>query len=297
MKAARLGARPAGSGKQPDSAEFSVGGILHFSGSIRMHSEATSMTTDTKPLIGLTCRFSEDDGWYYLSADYSRAVEAAGGIAVLIPLLPEAAAEIAARLDGVVICGSGNDVDPARYHQPQHPKVISIQADLDETSYRVLEAAFTDQKPVLGICYGMQLLNVFLEGTLIQHIPDAVRGALEHQDRRARHVVQWEPESRLGEWAAGFGEVEVNSTHHQAIQKPGLGLRVVGRAPDGIIEAVEGEFADHFVVGVQWHPERIWKEEAVSRRIFEEFVVAAARRKRWSSGAGAEHDSHASEQR
>jgi putative glutamine amidotransferase len=253
------------------------------------------MTTDTKPLIGLTCRFSESDGWYYLSADYSRAVEAAGGIAVLIPLLPEAAAELTARLDGVVICGSGSDVDPARYHQPRHPKVNSIQAELDETSCRVLEGAFTDKKPVLGICYGMQLLNVFLAGTLIQHIPDALREALPHQDRRTRHAVRLEPESRMAEWAAGLREVAVNSTHHQAIQKPGLGLRVVGRAPDGIIEAVEGEFADHFVLGVQWHPERIWKEEPLSRRIFEEFVIAASRRKRWSPGAVAEHDSHATE--
>jgi putative glutamine amidotransferase len=290
-----LEAGPARSGKQRGSAEFSVRGILHFSGSIRMHSESTSMTTDTKPLIGLTCRYSESDDWYYLPADYLRAVQAAGGIAVLIPLLPEAAAEIAARLDGVVICGSGSDVDPARYHQPQHPNVISIQADLDETGCRVLESAFTEKKPVLGICYGMQLLNVFLEGTLIQHIPDAVPGALEHQDRRARHVVQWEPESRMGERVAGTRNAEVNSTHHQAIQKPGLGLRVAGRAPDGIIEAVEGEFADQFVFGVQWHPERIWKEEAVSRRIFEELVGAAARRKRWSSGAVAVHGSRASE--
>ena len=253
------------------------------------------MTTDTKPLIGLTCRYSEGDDWSYLPADYIRAVQAAGGIAVPIPLLPEAAAELAARLDGVVICGSGSDVDPARYHQPQHPKVSSIQSDLDETGCRVMASAFTEHKPVLGICYGMQLLNVFLEGTLIQHIPDALQGALEHQDRSARHVVQWEPESRIGEWAAGLGAVEVNSTHHQAIQQPGLGLRVAARAPDGIIEAVEGEFADHFVLGVQWHPERIWKEEAVSRRIFEELVEAAARRKQWSAGEFAEHNSHASE--
>ncbi len=260
-----------------------------------MNTEETNMAAGTKPLIGLICRFSEGDDWYYLSADYSRAVEAAGGIAVLIPLRPEAAAEIAARLDGVVICGSGSDVDPARYHQPQHPQVKSIQADLDETSCRVLEGAFTDKKPVLGICYGMQLLNVFLAGTLIQHIPDALRGALQHQDRRTRHAVRMEPESRMAEWAAGLREVAVNSTHHQAIQKPGLGLWVVGRAPDGIIEAVEGEFADHFVLGVQWHPERIWKEEAVSQRIFEEFVVAAARRMRWSGGAVAEQDAHASE--
>ena len=258
-----------------------------------MNSEAKSMAAGTKPLIGLTCRFSEGDDWYYLSADYSRAVEAAGGIAVLIPLLPDTAAEIAAHLDGVVICGSGSDVDPERYHQPRHPKVKTVQADLDETSGRVLEVAFTEKKPVLGICYGMQLLNVFLEGTLIQHIPGTVRGALQHQDRSARHAVRWEPDSRIGEWAAGLGGAEVNSTHHQAILKPGLGLRVVGRAPDGVIEAVEGEFADHFVLGVQWHPERIWREEPVSRRIFEEFVIAAAGRMRWS--AVAEQDAHASE--
>lgn len=260
-----------------------------------MNFEATSRTTGTKPLIGLTCRFSEGDSWHFLSADYSRAVEAAGGVAVLIPLLPESAAEIAARLDGVVICGSASDVDPTRYNQPQHPKVKSVQYDLDETACRILESAYADKKPVLGICYGMQLLNVFLAGTLIQHIPDAVRGAVQHDDRRAMHALRLEPESRMAEWAANLGEIEVNSTHHQAIQKIGLGLRLVARANDGIIEAVEGEFADHFVLGVQWHPERIWKEEALSQRIFEEFVDAAAQRMRWRTAAVVERDAQATE--
>src|SRR4051812_15975337 len=106
-----------------------------------MHSEQSSTATCAKPLIGLTCRYSEGDGWYYLPADYSRAVEAAGGTPILVPLLPQAATEIAERLDAVVICGSGSDVDPARYGQPAHPKV-TVQADLDETSCRLLENAF-----------------------------------------------------------------------------------------------------------------------------------------------------------
>jgi len=240
-----------------------------------------------KPLIGLTCRFSDRDDWYYLQVDYSRAVAAAGGIPVMIPLVPETAAELAARLDALVLCGSASDVDPARYRQPTHPMVKTIHSERDETDYQVLEHAFAEKKPVLGICYGMQLLNVFLKGTLIQHIPECVPGAIEHEDPATRHRIAIEPETQLAGWSGGAREITVNSTHHQGIQNLGLGLRVAARADDGMIEAVQGEFASHFVLGVQWHPERIWKEEGVSREIFSELVRAA---QRWNSrnGAGAE---------
>jgi putative glutamine amidotransferase len=247
------------------------------------------MTSTSKPLIGLTCRFDENDDWYYLPADYSRAVVSAGGIPVQIPLLPEVAMDLAAELDGFVLCGSTSDVDPERYRQARRPEVKTIHRDLDETGCRLLEHAFHHKKPVLAICYGLQLLNVFLEGTLIQHIPQGVPQAIQHQDRWIRHEVAIEPGSRLAEWTRGISAVRVNSTHHQAIQKLGLGLRVAARTSDGVIEAVEGEFPDHFVVGVEWHPERIWKEEPLSRRLFSEFVLAASRRgNQLRHGAGAE---------
>ena len=233
----------------------------------------------TKPLIGLTCRWDESNDYYYLTGDYSRAVVAAGGIPVQIPLIPDIVEEIAARLDGFVLCGSPSDVDPARYGQPRHPEVKMVHPERDETDYRVLEQVFQGKKPVLGICFGMQSLNVYLQGTLLQHIPDSIPKALEHKNRQIRHPVVLEPGCRLSEWAGGTKELLVNSTHHQAVGETGKGLRVVARAPDGVVEGVEGNFPGHFVVGVQWHPERIWKEEPLSARLFAELVQAASQRR------------------
>lgn len=228
-----------------------------------------------KPLIGLTCRWEEANGWYYLSSDYGRAVAAAGGIPVQIPLLPEIVEELAARLDGFVLCGSPSDVDPARYGQPRHAEVRVVHREREETDRRVLEHAFREKKPVLGICFGMQSLNVYRAGTLVQHIPAQIAGAWEHKDREARHPVALAAGSRLAGWAGGATEIRVNSTHHQSLDAVGGGLRVVARAPDGVIEAVEGDFPDHFVIGVQWHPERIWEQEPLSARVFRELVRAA----------------------
>jgi len=229
-----------------------------------------------KPLIGLTCRWDESNDWYYLPGDYSRAVAAAGGIPIQIPLVPGIAEDLAQRLDGFVLCGSASDVDPARYGEPRHPEVEIVHPERDETDRQVLAHAFHEKKPVLGICFGMQSLNVYLEGTLLQHIPASIAGALEHQDRQARHPVVMEPGSRMAEWAGDAPELLVNSTHHQSVQRLGRGLKVVARATDGVIEAVEGDFPRHFVIGVQWHPERLWEEEPLSARVFQELVRAAS---------------------
>ena len=235
-----------------------------------------TLATQRKPLIGLTCSYAVEDARYYLAAEYSSAVSAAGGASVQIPLLPDAAADIAARLDGIVLCGSPSDVEPARYGRSRQPEVANVNSSLDETCCRLLEHAFSEKKPVLAICYGVQVLNVFLGGTLIQHIPAAVDGALEHRDPTARHGVALEAGSQFATWAGDASEIFVNSTHHQAIEQSGRGLRVAGCSADGVIEAIEGQFPGHFVVGVQWHPERIWKEEAVSRQIFSELMEAAS---------------------
>jgi len=229
----------------------------------------------TKPLIGLTCRWDDEKQWFYLPGDYAHAVVAAGGVPVMIPLVFGTAADVAARVDAVVLPGSYSDVDPERYGQRRDPNVTRIHPKRDETDFQVLEHAFQEKKPVLGICYGMQSLNVYLGGTLIQHIPAAVGSALEHQGADAQHVAQIEPGSHLAAWAGGLPQVRVNSTHHQAVDRPGRGLRVVAKAPDGVIEAVEGDWPDHLVVGVQWHPERIWRNEPLSARLFAELVQAA----------------------
>lgn len=234
----------------------------------------------TKPLIGLTCRWDDEKEWHYLPSDYAEAVAAAGGVPVLVPLLSGTASELAARLDAIVLTGSPSDVDPARYGQTPHAEVTKIHPERDETDFQVLERAFQKKKPVLGICFGMQSLNVYLGGTLIQHIPATIPNALQHKDPYARHRILIEPGSRIEEWAGSARGVQVNSTHHQAIEKPGRGLRVVAQAPDGVIEAVEGGFPEHLVLGVQWHPERIWHHERLSARLFTELVLAAAQHRK-----------------
>ncbi|HWP85517.1 MAG TPA: gamma-glutamyl-gamma-aminobutyrate hydrolase family protein [Terriglobia bacterium] len=229
-----------------------------------------------KPLIGLTCRWDPEKRRHYLDSDYLGAITAAGGIPVLIPLVSGTAAALAARLDGIVLTGSASDVDPELYGQRWHPAVTQVHPERDETDFQVLEQAFRDKKPVLGICYGMQSMNVYLGGSLIQDIPSIVPGAMAHEGGNARHEILLKPGSLLAAWAGRARKIQVNSSHHQAVDKPGLGLRVAAQAPDGIIEALEGGFPNHWVLGVAWHPERICHSERLSARLFTELVEAAA---------------------
>ena len=228
-----------------------------------------------KPLIGLTSRWDEEKRRHYLAAEYSEAVAAAGGIPVLIPLVPEIAADLAPRLDAIILTGSASDVDPARYQRARRPEATSVHPNRDATDFALLDCVFREKKPVLGICYGLQSLNVFLGGSLVQDIPSEVVNAVGHNGEDIRHPVTINVGSRLAEWSGGRSLVQVNSTHHQAIDRLGRSLQVSGRAPDGIIEAVEGTVSDQFVIAVQWHPERISKTEPLSARLFAELVLAA----------------------
>jgi len=227
----------------------------------------------------MTCRWDAEKQRHYLESAYSEAIAAAGGVPVLIPLVSGAAAELTARLDGIILSGSGSDVDPELYRQKRRTEVTQVHPARDETDFAVLEQAFREKKPVLGICYGMQSLNVYLGGSLVQHIPASVASSIAHDSPTAHHEVLLEPGSQLSTWLGGLTKVQVNSTHHQSIEKPGLGLRVAAVAADGVIEAVEGGFPDHFVIAVQWHPERIWHTERLSARLFSELVDAATSRR------------------
>jgi putative glutamine amidotransferase len=156
--------------------------------------------------------------------------------------------------------------------------VTQVHRERDETDFAVLEHAFQMRKPLLGICFGMQSLNVYQGGTLIQDIPSLVPGAAQHDGPEAHHDASVEPGSSLAIWSGGARKIRVNSSHHQAIDKTGRDLRVTARAPDGVIEALEGSFPDHFIIAVAWHPERIWKDEPLSARLFTELIAAATRR-------------------
>ena len=229
------------------------------------------------PVIGIIGQWTEEKQRCYVSGEFLRAVDAAGGVPAMIPLLPAGVEKLVARMDGYILSGNASDMDPARYGQPRHPQVKTIQPERDETDWRVLEHVFRTRKPVLGICFGMQSLNVYRGGTLVQHIAAQVPGALDHANRQLEHLIALEPGSRLAEWTGGIRELLVNSTHHQSADRIGTGLRVAARAPDGVIEAIEGDSPDHFVIGVEWHPDRMWETEPLAARIFRELVLAAAR--------------------
>ena len=213
---------------------------------------------------------------------YERAVEMAGGQAVRIPLDQSSSdvMDLIAGCDGVLLPGSSADVDPLKYDTFRHPKTADADSKRDTVDELLLQNAYSARKPVLGICYGLQILNVYRTGTLLQHIESQVN----HEAGKTvaiAHAVLVEPKSKLAGIIGRSAEREafplpVNSSHHQSAEEIGDGLRIVARSQeDGIIEAVEGTSPDHFVLAVQWHPERSVDEDEPSRAIFRALVEAA----------------------
>ena len=217
---------------------------------------------------------------------YERAVRAAGGEPVIVNV-KGTNAEIAQAVklcDGVLLPGSPADVDPEKYGAQRHPKTARADALRDNTDELLLQDAYNMRKPVFGICYGLQSLNVWRTGTLDQELPQDVKHEAGREVAQA-HQVRVEPQSKLAEILRKAGVlpegdesvVTVNSRHHQAAEVVGDGLQLVAWCPeDGVKEAVEGTAPDHFVLGVQWHPERTFDDDAASRALFSAFVQAAA---------------------
>ena len=224
---------------------------------------------------------TSDDPEYNQRAlpQYLEAIKAAGADPVVVHLADtrEQVANLLASVQGILLPGSGHDVDPALYGEAPAPETASndiARAVVDEI---LLQNAFNQRKPVLTICHGTQTLNVWRGGTLIQDLKTPVNHKPGREVVEA-HPVRIEPRSRLTEILAQAGESEaqVNSSHHQAIRNVGNDLRVTAVSPrDGVVEAVELESPNHFVVGVQWHPERTYAQSEFSRAMFSAFVDAA----------------------
>lgn len=213
-------------------------------------------------------------------ANYVRAVERAGGAAVaLVPGQTDPGKALAG-LDALILTGGG-DVHPDLYHDAAHPETADIDPARDALEIELVRRAKESGLPTLCICRGIQVLNVALDGTLTQHLPDEVGEDVPHslQGTDGIHKVEVDAGSHLAR-VLGTTETSPASSHHQAIGKLGKGLRVVARSPaDDVIEAVEAE--DHpWLIGVQWHPERSISFEPCQQKLFDDLVRAARERKR-----------------
>jgi putative glutamine amidotransferase len=214
-----------------------------------------------------------------LGLTYLTAIEAAGGLPVVIPPLDSDAFEpMLTRLDGICLSG-GPDLDPALYRRDRHSELGPVEPDLDRIELELVRCADARGLPLLAICRGQQALNVARGGTLHQHLPDRPGVTIDHRQQLAgdqdTHSVEISQGSRLAE-LMGTTHARVNSFHHQAIDRLGVGLRAVAWSPDGVIEGVESP-ARGFAVGVQWHAETL-TARAEHAALFEGLVAAAGQR-------------------
>jgi putative glutamine amidotransferase len=233
-----------------------------------------------RPLIGIMMRHELETERFYLARYYSEAVEAAGGAPMHLPLIPspELIKAVVSRLDGVLLPGSDSDVDPLRYGREPHAKLGAVHPLRDETDLLVLQEVEERRLPLLAICFGMQIWNVSRGGSLIQDIPAEVPSALKHEQgaprERPSHSVSFHTDSLLARLAGGERWI-VNSHHHQALERIGLGLHATAWSPDGLVEAVEDSSEGCWAVGVQWHPELGREKDNLSIGLFKAFVKAA----------------------
>jgi len=232
-----------------------------------------------KPWIGIPTRYHEKSEMAGQIRHYLDAVLWAGGLPLLIPSTGDrdVIREYVERAQGILLPGSPTDIDPARYGAAPHPKLGRLYPEREATDFAILDLVELRNLPVLGICFGVQSINVHRGGSLIQDIPSVIPDHQPHDedDGRppARHMIQF-PENSLIARLAGRPEVEVNSYHHQSVDGAGRNLRPVAFAPDGVIEAVE-DTTGRFVIGVQWHPERGWKQDPFSQALFTSFIDEA----------------------
>jgi putative glutamine amidotransferase len=225
-----------------------------------------------KPLVGITSDYQPDKANYFLTEAYVQAIASCGGIPVILPPIEDGSPQtVLAPLDALVISGGDFDLDPELYGESRHPRLGSLNPRRTNYELQLLQAALARDLPLLGICGGLQLLNVAFGGSLYQHLPAQLGSQIEHeQDDVLAHAVSIEPQSILYS-ILQTPRVMVNSTHHQAINRLGRGLKPVAWAPDGVIEAVE-EPNHHFVLGVQWHPESLIGQRPVWKGLFERLM-------------------------
>ena len=213
-----------------------------------------------------------------LGLAYLRAIEASGGLPLVIPPMPSSAiAPLVDRLHGLCLSG-GPDLDPVAYGAAPHPELGPTEPELDSFELDLAREAHGRNLPILAICRGAQLLNVATGGSLLQHVPDLTDGTVEHRQPGAADKVTHLVDLAGGSLTAaviGATEISVNSFHHQAVDRLGRGLLAVGWSPDGVVEAIEAPARD-FVLGVQWHAECL-AERPEQKKLFTGLVEASQR--------------------
>jgi putative glutamine amidotransferase len=232
------------------------------------------------PVIGFTMDYEEQGGysklpWYALRENYMTAVSSLGAIPIALPHELSQVEDYLDMISGLVVTGGAFDVPPSLYGAKAAHKTVTTKERRTAFESAVTRGMLKSHKPILGICGGEQLLNVLLGGTLIQHIPDAIVNALQHEQPNPRtepgHMVRIKPGTLLHA-IVGAEEIPVNSAHHQAVAQVGPEVVINAVAPDGVIEGIE--YTRHpFCLGVEWHPE--YHISPADTRIFEAFVAAA----------------------
>lgn len=222
---------------------------------------------------------------YELKAAYADAVFRAGGLPFIIPYTDDRTLidQYLDRVSGLVITGGAFDIPPEAYGEAPKDLLGALKPTRTTFEMTVLKAALSRRLPILGICGGMQLLNVAYGGSLIQDIGTEVTNAKEHEQKHDRtqpqHPIDVKDHTLLAEAVGGRGQLMVNSTHHQAVSRVGEGLLVSALAPDGVVEGIESKSKDHFVVGVQWHPELMVDTVPTNLGIYRSFVHRARDRR------------------
>jgi len=220
-----------------------------------------------KPIIGITTDIK--NGNFEIEEKYAHAIANAGGIPLLIPSMPHNTSlikETVERIDGLLLPGS-RDMDPKYYNQAPHPKLRPMSLERTEMEFAVLEDSLKRELPVIGICGGMQLLNVAFGGTLYQDIYSFLPDAMPHE-KGVLHDISIDTDSKLFE-IMGMDNLSVKSYHHQAVDKVGNGLRKSAETTDNIVEAVEST-TGKYILGIQWHPEL--EDGKSSAKIFRSFI-------------------------
>ena len=226
------------------------------------------------PLIGITTYGRNEAGEFPLPAAYVDAIRRAGGIPLLLPAGEKQVGPLVDCLDGLVL-GGGGDLDVAIYGGKPHEALYMVDEERDQSELALIQAFIPTNKPILCICRGFQLVNLFYQGSLIEHLPDEVgEGVLHRLPPRlpVPHPVKVKEDSRLAD-ILGANSINPASWHHQGIRELGRGLEAVAWAPDQVIEAMEMK-SHPWLIGVQWHPELTYDTDPDQLKLFQAFVQA-----------------------